>query len=105
MMKDQLSKNAEEVSGVLKQLAHPTRLKVLCCLLEGEKAVSELVEYADSSQSWVSQFLSRMKLDGLVDSRKEGLFVHYRIAEPRLKVLIEAIYRSYCVTASKEKRK
>ncbi len=99
-MKEQLSRQADEVSAVLKQLAHPTRLKVLCCLLEGEKTVTDLVEYADSSQSWVSQFLSKMKAEGLVDSRKDGIFVFYRIAEPRLRVLMEALYKSYCGPAA-----
>jgi DNA-binding transcriptional ArsR family regulator len=103
MMKEQLRKRAEEVSEVLKQLAHPDRLKVLCCLLEGEKTVNELVAYADASQSWVSQFLARMKLAGLVESRKAGTFVHYRIAEPRLKTLMDAIYRAYCVPKPRKK--
>jgi DNA-binding transcriptional ArsR family regulator len=103
MMNDQLARQAKEVSAVLKQLAHPARLRVLCSLLEGEKTVGELVEYSDSSQSWVSQFLSRMKLGGLVDARKEGTYVFYRISEPRLKTLMEAIYKAYCVK-QKEKR-
>jgi ArsR family transcriptional regulator len=103
MLKHQLSKRAKEVSGVLKQLAHPIRLQVLCCLLEGEKTVSELVAYTDASQSWVSQFLARMKLEGLVDARKDGIYVYYRIAEPRLKTLMEAIYRAYCGPEKKRK--
>lgn len=97
MLNEQLAKQAEEVSGVLKQLSHPTRLKVLCCLLQGEKTVTQLVEYADASQSWVSQFLSRMKLEGLVDSKKAGTFVYYRISDPKLKALIDAIYKVYCI--------
>jgi DNA-binding transcriptional ArsR family regulator len=103
VLNEQLRKQAEEVSAVLKQLAHPTRLKVLCCLLEGEKTVSELIAYADASQSWVSQFLARMKLEGLVEARKDGIYVYYRISEPRLKTLMEAIYRAYCGAGKKRK--
>lgn len=98
-----LAKQATEVSAVLKQLAHPDRLRVLCCLLEGEKTVGELVQYADASQSWVSQFLTRMKLEGLVDAKKEGTFVRYRISDTRLHDLMDAIYKAYC-PAFKSKR-
>ncbi|MBS1958499.1 MAG: helix-turn-helix transcriptional regulator [Bdellovibrionales bacterium] len=103
-MKEQLSKKAEQVSLVLKQLAHPDRLMVLCCLLDGEKTVNELVGYANASQSWVSQFLSKMKLSGLVDSQKKGVFVYYRIAEPRLKAIMTAIYKAYCVAGVRSER-
>lgn len=103
MMNDDLSRRAEEVAAVLKQLAHPTRLKILCCLLEGERTVTELVAYAGASQSWVSQFLSRMKLAGMVDASKRGVYVHYRISEPRLRTLMSAIYRAYCGPQKKKR--
>lgn len=96
MIDEQLAKKAEEVSAVLKQLAHPDRLKVLCGLLEKEKTVSELVDYTKASQSWVSQFLARMKLGGMLDSRKEGNFVYYRIADPKIRELMRSIYKTYC---------
>ncbi len=98
MTDDKLSKQAEVVSATLKQLAHPDRLRVLCCLTEKEKTVSELIEFSGASQSWVSQLLSRMKLEGLVDSRKEGNFVYYKISDPRLKELMQAIYKTYCLS-------
>jgi DNA-binding transcriptional ArsR family regulator len=103
-MRDLLSKKAAEVSRVLKQLAHPDRLKVLCCMLDGEKTAGELVEYVDASQSWVSQFLSKMKLSGLIDSRKEGVFVYYRIVDPRLKVVMQVLYESYCEPKKSKER-
>ena len=102
-MNEQLAKQAKEVSLVLKQLAHPDRLRVLCCLVDGEKSVSQLVEFAGASQPWVSQFLARMRLHGLVDTRKDGNFVYYRISEPRLKVLLQAIYKAYCVKVTDKK--
>jgi ArsR family transcriptional regulator len=95
-MKEQLSHKADEVSQVLKQLAHPDRLKVLCHLLEGEKTVNDLVEYSGAAQSWVSQFLSKMKLSGLVEAKKDGIFVYYKIKDHRLKTLLDGIYRAYC---------
>ena len=103
VMKEDLEKKAEEVAAVLKQLAHPTRLKLLCGLLDGEKTVGELVESLSEAQSWVSQILSRMKLEGLVEARKEGSFVYYRIADPRLDELMKSIYQIYCTPSRRRK--
>lgn len=91
-----LARRADEVSVILKQLANPVRLRVICALLEGDKSVGELVAVAGSSQPWVSQFLARMRSDGLVEANKQGQFVRYRIADPRIRDLMRAIQRVYC---------
>lgn len=96
MNNEELATRAQEVSAVLKQLAHPDRLKVLCSLSEGEKTVSDLVDYTGASQSWLSQCLSRMRLDRLVETRKEGTFVYYKISDRKLKNLMQSIYKVYC---------
>jgi DNA-binding transcriptional ArsR family regulator len=92
----ELNEKAEEVSSLLKQLAHPDRLRVLCALLDGEQTVSGLVETVGSSQSWISQCLGRMKAEGIISSRKEGAFVHYRISDPRIQDLMRAIDGIFC---------
>lgn len=91
-----MKKNCEHVSGVLKALAHPQRLMILCHLAEGEKTVGELQELCTLSQSAVSQFLKRMKLENLIDSEKRGLFVHYRIVDPDVKKLMNSLYGIFC---------
>jgi len=91
-----LSKNAEDVSGVLKQLAHPVRLKILCTLIEGEKSVGELVESCDASQSFISQLLSRMKAENLVVCRKDANFAFYRISDERLIKVMRTLRDVYC---------
>ncbi len=96
MKPDQLTKNAEEVARILKQLSHPVRLKILCCLEESEKTVTHIVEHSGASQSWVSQFLARMKLEGLIACRREGSFAYYRIADPRLNQLMKSVREIYC---------
>jgi DNA-binding transcriptional ArsR family regulator len=101
-MNADLSKQAIEVSKTLKALAHPARLKVLCALLEGEKTAGELVDYAGESQSFVSQLLSRMRLEGLIDSRKEGTFVHYQICDPKVVTLMKSIETVFCKKTKKE---
>ena len=86
----------ESVSRTLKALAHPQRLLILCTLAEGEKTVGEIEDACDASQSAVSQFLNRMRLEGLVSSEKRGLFVYYKITEPKVDQLIKSLYKIYC---------
>lgn len=91
-----LRKSCEEVAQILKALSHPQRLLVLGYLLNGEKTVGELEEVCDLSQSQLSQFLSRMKLEGLIDSRKEGRYQFYFVADESLKHLMATIQTEYC---------
>ena len=81
----------EEVSKLLASLAHPVRLKILCQTMEGEKSVNELVEFCEISQSAVSQFLGRMKADGLLESRREGTRVYYSVRDKKVSLLLHAI--------------
>jgi len=89
-------KQCEVVSQTLKSLSHPTRLKILCCLLDGEKSVMDLTDFCEITQSAMSQFLLRMKREGLLRSRRERQFVYYRIAESKLVNLLKAMKEIYC---------
>ena len=85
--------------GLLKLLAHPVRLSILCNLLhEGEMSVGEIVnaEKGAASQSQISQFLGKMRSEGLVDYRKEGQTVIYRIASQQAEKVVQALYNIYC---------
>lgn len=86
----------EEVAGILKQLAHPQRLNILCQLALGTRNVSELERSSGASQSSVSQFLSRMKADGLVDCRRENRSVYYHIKDQRVTRLLKNMYEIFC---------
>ena len=87
----------EAVSALLKNLAHPQRLMILCQLCEGGRTVGQLEEVSGASQSQVSQFLARMKSEDLVEARREGQSVEYSIKDPRVKKLIAAMHRIFCV--------
>lgn len=91
-----LMSQCDEVSDLLGALAHPVRLKVLCKTMEAEKTVNELTEFCGISQSAMSQFLGRMKSDGLLQSRREGTKVFYRIKDKRVLRLLAAI-KDICV--------
>lgn len=91
-----IKKSCVEVSGILKALAHPQRLMILSHLLQGPKTVSELVDACGASQSQISQFLMRMKLEGLVRAERDGRFVRYSVADKRLVQLMKVIQSEYC---------
>lgn len=91
-----LTKKCGAAATLLKALAHPQRLQILCHLSSGEKTVGELKELCGASQSAVSQFLGRMKGEGLVSSIKEGQFVRYRIVDAKVLEIIQALQRAFC---------
>lgn len=62
-----------------KTLAHPVRLRILRTLEQGERCVCEIIEELDIEQSNLSQHLSVLKKQGIIDSRKDGQKVIYRI--------------------------
>ena len=88
--------NCDKVAGLMKALAHPQRLMILCHLATEQKTVGELETLCGASQSSVSQYLNRMRLEGLVSSEKRGLFVYYQIEDLRVKKLIGALHKIFC---------
>lgn len=88
---------AAEVSTTLRLLGNEKRLLVLCRLaLAGEMSVGELAGAVGLSQSALSQHLARLRADGLVATRREAQVLYYRISDPRVGRLLEALYGIYC---------
>jgi DNA-binding transcriptional ArsR family regulator len=83
------------VSSLLKAIAHPQRLMIVCHLAEGEKNVSDLLEKCDISQSQLSQFLNRMQREKILRVRKEGQFSFYSIADKNLTKLVLSIQKIF----------
>ena len=69
----------EKQAEIAKALGHPLRVAVLEFLREDEKCVCDIVEFVGSQQSNVSKHLSLMVGAGILQSRKEGLKVFYKI--------------------------
>lgn len=92
-----LEQRAEEVAGVLKALANPRRLLLLCKLAElGRMSVGQLAEAVGISQSALSQHLAVMRAEKLVTFERDGQTLHYRIADGRLSAMLDSLYRIYC---------
>ncbi len=94
-MKD-LEIKATEVAHILKLLAHPKRFLILCKLREWPKTVGDLEKYCTIGQSQLSQFLGKMKDEGILDSEKSGQFVSYSIKDPRILEMVNAMQKIFC---------
>jgi ArsR family transcriptional regulator len=70
-------------------LGHPVRVRILELLREGERTVGDLQTALELDSSGTSQHLSALRRQGLVDGRREGTSVYYRIKDPRTLQLLE----------------
>jgi DNA-binding transcriptional ArsR family regulator len=93
---EKLEQNAETASKLLKSMGHPSRLMVLCNLLNGESAVSELNQSVPLSQSALSQHLAALRKADLVDTRRAGQVIYYRLKSQAVSEILEVLYRIYC---------
>jgi len=97
-----LKQQAQTVTQLLKAIANPSRLMILCSLLEKERlSVTELNKSLPMpmSQSALSQHLSILRRDGLVKSQREAQSIHYFLADEKLAVLVATLYHLYCKPA------
>ena len=92
---DMLNK-ARQAADMLKALGHEHRLLIMCLLADGEKAVTELEHLLSLKQQAVSQLLTRLRADDLVETRRDGKTIYYSIKDPNVKEILETIYRLYC---------
>jgi ArsR family transcriptional regulator, arsenate/arsenite/antimonite-responsive transcriptional repressor len=81
-MKKQTAQPLEVSIELFKAFADPVRIRLLNLLARGEVCVCHLHEALDLPQSTVSRHLAYLRKRGLVIGRKEGLWVHYRLAKP-----------------------
>jgi DNA-binding transcriptional ArsR family regulator len=91
-----MQKNATEVSALMKTLSNANRLMVLCQLTEGERSVGELAETLDIRMPAMSQQLNLLRLEKIVQSRRDGQTIYYSLAREDIKKLITFLYTTYC---------
>lgn len=88
--------NARSATDFLKAIAHEGRLMILCRLAEGECSVAEFEELLSARQAAVSQQLARLRMEGLVTTRRDGKMMYYSLADAKVKKIIPVIYEMFC---------
>lgn len=78
-------------ADLFRTLGHPFRLQLLDLLSQEETCVCHLSAYFDKPQPYVSKHLAEMRDAGLVVDRREGQRVYYRLADPSLSAVLEAV--------------
>jgi ArsR family transcriptional regulator, virulence genes transcriptional regulator len=100
-----MAAHAGEAARLLRALANPHRLMVLCALSDGEQSVSALNDRVPLSQSALSQHLAVLREDGLVRTRREAQTIFYAVADGPAQELIRLMYDIYCCRPAPAKRK
>ncbi|MDT0494027.1 ArsR/SmtB family transcription factor [Kitasatospora albolonga] len=77
-----------EAASVFGMLSDPTRLHLLWLLAKGEADVGSLAESCAASRTAVSQHLAKLRIGGLVETRRAGRHVFYRLVDGHLRRLV-----------------
>jgi len=93
---DKLEKSARQAAILLKSMANAHRLKILCQLAEGEKAVGELEGVIGLSQSALSQHLMVLRRDGIVSARRVAQSVFYSLVSKEAQAIVLVLYDLFC---------
>jgi DNA-binding transcriptional ArsR family regulator len=74
----------DDAAAMVRVLGHPDRLRIVECLEDGERTVTEIQDELEAAQAAVSQQLARMRAAGIVRGRRDGANVWYSIADDRV---------------------
>ncbi|TCK03908.1 ArsR/SmtB family transcription factor [Phorcysia thermohydrogeniphila] len=83
--------DCERIAEVLKALGHPTRVKIIKFLADGEKCVKEIWQELGIPQPTVSQHINILKSAGIISFRKDGVKTCYRVEEPKAVEIIKLL--------------
>ena len=83
------------IADRLKAMADPMRLRILHVLQDGERCVNDILGQVGGSQANVSKHLSVLRRAGLVECRREGVNVYYRIEDPTVFAICETVLRFF----------
>lgn len=92
----QMKERANEAAELLKAMANPQRLRVLCLLIEREMSVGEINGLVELSQSALSQHLAVLREKQLVTTRREAQTVYYSVHDGLVHDIIASLHGAFC---------
>jgi len=81
----------ETAAEIFRVMSAPMRLKIISCLCNGEKNVTQLLDEIATTQPNMSQHLSTLYQAGMIDKRRDGVQIFYRIINDRVVTLCRAV--------------
>lgn len=94
-----LEANTAKAVALLKLLAHPVRLSILCNLMQhDEMSAGDIVKSEEhrASQSQVSQYLAKLRQEKIVSTRRDGQTIYYHIKCPQVQAVIKTLREILC---------
>lgn len=95
-MQDFSRQKVVQATRLLKLLSNPTRLMVVCALLERSHNAGELTSLVGSSQSAVSQHLSRLRAERVVKTSRVAQEIRYSLQDKSVRALVRTLHKIYC---------
>ena len=89
---------ANKACSLMRVMSNPDRLMLLCQLAQGERRVGELEELLDIQQPTLSQQLAVLRDEALVETRREGKQIFYRITSDTAMAVLSVLYQQYCAS-------
>ncbi len=96
---EDMSARADDAVGLLKALASPPRLLILCMLLDGESAVGALAARLNLREATVSQNLAVLRRERIVATRRSAQTIYYRLASDTVSRILAALAQEFCPPA------
>lgn len=87
---------ADQACALMRAMSNPDRLMLLCQLAQGERRVGELEALLDIQQPTLSQQLAVLREESLVETRREGKQIYYRIASQSALAVMQVLYSQFC---------
>lgn len=94
---EEMQSAAGRACRLMKVLANPDRLLILCQLSQGERRVGELEELLGIVQPTLSQQLTVLRDEELVSTRRDGKSVFYALSSPKALALMKVLYEQFCL--------
>lgn len=93
---EDMAEHASDASRLLRALANPSRLVILCLLSEGEMSVGQINTKVPLAQSALSQHLAVLRRDGLVDTRRESQTIYYSVKPGPAAEILTVLHSHFC---------
>jgi len=93
---EQLKAKAPEAAALLRHLANPSRLILLCHIAQGERSVTDIQHDLGFKQPALSQQLADLRRSGLVQTRRESRTIYYAIKDGRARAVMAMLQQIFC---------
>jgi DNA-binding transcriptional ArsR family regulator len=99
-----MAERASDASDLLKTLASPHRLMIVCRLIEGDQSVGALAADLDLQQTLVSQHLAILRRQRVVEAKRMGQTMRYRLSSDVARAIAETLATHFCATPAKARQ-